>query len=74
MAQVKDVAFANLDAGGSYELPAASSGYQKNAMRIIPKTSPPNVFIGGRVPDLPVVSLGRTTTSSNGNDGLRKGN
>jgi hypothetical protein len=29
----------------NYPQPAA--GYQKNAMRIIPKASPPNVFIGG---------------------------
>jgi len=56
-------------------LPQAA-GYQKNAMRIFPKTSPPNVFIGGLpaamqagpVPDSPGFPL-----EACGNNGLRIG-
>jgi hypothetical protein len=32
---------------------AASCGFQKNAIKIIPKVSPPNVSIGGPVPVSP---------------------
>jgi hypothetical protein len=33
--------------------PQQAVGYQKNAMRIIPKASPPNISIGGPVPNPP---------------------
>jgi hypothetical protein len=39
---------------------------QKNAMKIIPKASPPNDFIGGPVPNAPGFPL-----KACGNDGLR---
>ena len=43
-----------------------AAGYQKNAM--IPRASPPNVFIGGPVPNLSGFPL-----KACGNDGLRIG-
>ena len=45
--------------------PAASRGYQKDAMRMFPKASPPNVLVGGAVPDPPGFPL-----KACGNDGL----
>ena len=49
--------------------PAASGGVSEDATETIPKASPPNVSIGGPVPNPPGFPL---TTC--GNEGLREGN
>jgi hypothetical protein len=54
--------------------PAASCGYQKSALRFVLKASPPNVFIGGPVPNPPVASPVEPPLKACGNDGLRTGN
>ena len=52
------------------ELPRSKlTGYQNSAMRFVLKASPPNVFIGGPVPNQPGFPL-----KACGNDGLRIGN
>src|SRR5213593_3100429 len=45
--------------------PQQAAGYQHSAMRIVLKASPPNVFIGGPVPNSPGFPL-----KACGNDGL----
>ena len=54
--------------------PQQAAGYQNLAMRFVLKASPPNVFIGGPVPNLPVVSPVEPPLKACGNDGLRIGN
>ena len=49
--------------------PQQAAGYQNSAMRFVLKASPPNVFIGGPVPNQPGFPL-----KACGNDGLRIGN
>ena len=49
--------------------PAASCGVSEKRDENYPKASPPNVFIGGPVPNSPGFPL-----KACGNDGLRKGN
>ena len=56
---------------GVNELPRGNlTGYQNLAMRIYPKRyQPPDVFIGGPVPVLPVASPAEPPIEAFGNDG-----